>query len=402
MTYWLSPKTVRRRGQQGISLIEAMVGMVVGLVASLVIMQSFSSSEVYKRNLAGTADAVQTASIAGAHLDMLLQEAGASLVQGRNVWGCRLVVKRSGADIVPRSSAYPAPFDGFPTAVRVLPLGIWSGGAGSDVVMVMIGNSPTGNRDMPFTATADGLTMTLTNTNGIGLKNAGMTVSDMFLTVPQEVASAPGDCQIVQTTTFPTATAVADVSLGGKVMPASSTSIPLTSPYGALLSAANTPSAFHLGRESSVKLSLLSVNGNGELVELDMLGRVGTQTFGENVLLLKALYGLDNGNGGTANDNVIDEWVSPAESGWTITSLMDGKASTEQKVDQIKAIRIALVTRSSQVVNSDAKTTKLVLFSDLAEARQVVRDLSTDEQKYQYQVFDWVIPLRNMKAIPKS
>jgi len=59
------------------------------------------------------------------------------------------------------------------------------------------------------------------------------------------------------------------------------------------------------------------------------------------------------------------------------------------------------VMRSSQVVNSDATTTQLTLFPDLEVSRQVSRSLSSEEQKYQYQIFDWVIPLRNMKATPK-
>jgi len=276
--------------------------------------------------------------------------------------------------------------------------------------VVMFGNSGTGNRDVPFDATSDGLTMNVTNNNGVGLKSAGQSPNDLFLIVPQDVSGAPGDCQIVQTTSaFSNGSPVVDPSLNLSVMPsavsgtASLTTIPLNkATYGALISSANSPSAFHLGRESSPIFSLISVNSNGELVDYDMLGRNGSQTFGENIFLFKARYGLDNGNnGGIANDNVIDEWVSPAASGWTLSSLMDGMGSTEQKVDQIKAVRLAVVTRSSQVVNSDATTTQLTLFPDLEVSRQVSRSLSSEEQKYQYQIFDWVIPLRNMKATPK-
>ena len=86
---------------------------------------------------------------------------------------------------------------------------------------------------------------------------------------------------------------------------------------------------------------------------------------------------------------------------WKLAQLMDGKSSTEQKVDQIKAVRLALVTRSSQSVTSDAKVSSLTLFSDLSSTRQYTRSLSDSEQAYQYQIVDWVIPLRNMKATPK-
>lgn len=43
---------------------------------------------------------------------------------------------------------------------------------------------------------------------------------------------------------------------------------------------------------------------------------------------------------------------------------------------------------------------KLLLFQDLPESRKFSRDLTTDEQRYQYQVYEWVIPLRNMKTPP--
>ena len=46
-----------RSRQRGISLVETMIGMALGLVATFVIIQSFSSSETYRRNLAGTVDA---------------------------------------------------------------------------------------------------------------------------------------------------------------------------------------------------------------------------------------------------------------------------------------------------------------------------------------------------------
>jgi hypothetical protein len=44
----------------------------------------------------------------------------------------------------------------------------------------------------------------------------------------------------------------------------------------------------------------------------------------------------------------------------------------------------------------------LVLFKDLGDDKKVTRDLTGADQFYVYQVFDWVVPLRNMKSIPKS
>ena len=401
--------------QRGISLVETLVGMTVGLVASLVIMKSFSSSESFRRSVSGTADTVQTAAITSSRLNMLFEEAGASFVQGRNVWGCKLLVTRNSSAVLPAAS-FPDPFASFPKTVRMLPVGILDGGTESDVIMVMAGSSPSANRDIPFDPSPDGnaASLSVSNPNGIGMANGGVAIDDLLLSVPQDVGGAPGDCQIVQVASnFSGGVAVLNASLGLKVVPAESavvapatyTSIALnvtTSSYGKLAALkASSPSAFHLGREAASTFSLVSVNANGELLEYDMLKRRGMQPFAENVVLIKARYGVDSGVGGKANDNVIDEWVSPAEAGWTLTDLMDGKSSTEQKIDQIKAIRIGLVLRSGQAVSSDAKLTQIVLFSDLPDTKKFTRDLTSSEQVYGYQVFDWVIPLRNMKSTPK-
>lgn len=60
----------------------------------------------------------------------------------------------------------------------------------------------------------------------------------------------------------------------------------------------------------------------------------------------------------------------PGEAGWTLADLMDSETATEQKIDQIKAVRIGVVVRSPQLVINDAKLTEIVLFSDLSDARR--------------------------------
>lgn len=396
--------------QRGISLVEVMVGMAIGLLASLVIFKAFTSSETFRRNVGGAADTVQTAAVVGARLNLMLEEGGAGLVQGRNIWSCLLKVNRAGSPLLPVSS-FPAPFESFPKSVRVLPVGIRDGGTGSDTVMVIAANSPSSNRDIPFDST--GTSLTVSNPNGIGLKDAGQSTTDLLLAVDQDVAGGPADCQIVQVASnYSGGTPTQDISLGLAVMPAAAkvispasyTVVPLnqgSSSYGTLLSTTNSPSAFHLGREDQPTFSLLSVNSSNELVEYDLLQRRPLQSFGENILLFKARYGVDNGVGGIPNDDAVDEWIAPSESGWSITELMDGNAATQQKVDQIKAIRIGVILRTPQAQVVDAKPTQLVLFQDLQTSRQVTVKLSSSEQRYGYQVFDWVIPLRNMKSTPK-
>ena len=340
---------------------------------------------------------MQAAALASMRLNLALQSAGAGFVQGSHLWGCNLKATRGGTTIFPSGTAYPAPFSSVPTDVRMLAAGIVDGGSDSDILISMAADSPTGNRDILFTPSGTAPTM-------ITSSSLGFSPSDLFLIVPQIVPGDVGDCQIVQAaSTYTPGAFVSDASLGARVASASPTTITLdTGTYGDIAAPIKlqSPSAFSLG--ASPTFSAFTPNSNGELVERDLLARRGDQILAENVFLMKARYGVDDGVGGTANDNIVDEWVSPSESGWTIADLMKNDFTVAQKINQIKAIRLGLVVRSRHTGSSDVNTSSLTLFSDLPSGRQVNRTLSTDEKRYDYQVYDWVIPLKNMKAVPKG
>ncbi|WP_346285924.1 PilW family protein [Zoogloea sp.] len=385
-----------------------MVGVAVGLIATTVVMHTYSSSEMYRRNLTGTGDAVQAASIAAQRLDLALQGAGASLSRSTRVWGCRLLVTYAGNAVLPRSSAFPAPFDSMPQTLRAVPVVVQNGGtSSSDVILTMGGDSGSANQPLSVSSpSGNSLVASPTPPIGIGL-NSGASASefDLFLVAPQDVGGGPGDCRIVQVaSTFAPQTLVTDATVSQKVAQIADIPIPLNaSTYGNVDSSIlnKSPAAFHLGLRADPNFSMVGVNENRELVVYDVLNRFSPQVIGENVFLMKVRYGLDNGaNGGTINDNAVDDWVSPGESGWTITELMDGKAATQQKIGFIKAIRIAIVLRSSQAVNSDAVVSSIDMFQDLAASRRFSYALSSDEKRYQYQVYEWVIPLRNMRVPP--
>lgn len=389
--------------QRGLSIVEMMVGVAVGLIATTVIMHTYSSSEMYRRNLTGTGDAVQSAAIAAQRIDLTLQGAGAGLVRSKVNWGCRLLVNYSGNAVLPRGATFPAPFEGVGTTLRLMPLAVQSGsGSRSDVIVTMASASASGNQAMEFSSASGGVNIVSSYAPPLGVAlSAGASASDydLFLAIPQDPLGDIGDCRIVQAATTFATTFASDGTLGLKVADAPLT-IPLNvATYGAIDATilARAPAALHLGLRADPRFAMLGVNEDKELVLYDLLNRNDSQVLAENVFLMKVRYGLDNGVGGTINDNAVDEWVSPGESGWTIGELMDGKRETAQKIGFIKAIRIAVVMRSSQKVNTDASTSSIDLFQDLATSRRFSYTLSTEEKAYQYQVYEWVIPLRNMR-----
>ncbi|WP_172198236.1 PilW family protein [Niveibacterium sp. COAC-50] len=389
------PYCVARR-HRGVSLIEIMVGVALGLVAALVVTNVFSASEKFRRNVTGSGDALQSATLAAMRLNLSVQEAGAGFVRGSHLWGCQVKATNGGTKILPRTDAYTAPFDSLPTTMNMLAAGIVSGGdSGSDILISMAADSPASNRDLLFTPGENKM---------VTSASLSISPSDFFLVVPQIVAGDVGDCQIVQVASgYATGTGASDTSLGAKVVTSSPATVDLNKDsYGDIASdiKLQSPSAFHLG--AAPIFSAFAVNANGELVERDLLARRDDQVLAESVFLLKARYGVDDGVGGTANDNIVDEWVSPAEDGWKIADLMKKDSAVGQKINQIKAVRVALVVRSKRIGPTDVTRSKIELFPDLATARQFSYDLSSDDKGYEYQVYDWVIPLRNLKAVPKS
>ena len=70
--------------QAGFSLVEIMIGLVIGMLASIVIMQVFSVFETQKRTTTGTADAQTNGSIALYTIGRELKMAGYPLMPVTN------------------------------------------------------------------------------------------------------------------------------------------------------------------------------------------------------------------------------------------------------------------------------------------------------------------------------
>jgi hypothetical protein len=73
-----------------------------------------------------------------------------------------------------------------------------------------------------------------------------------------------------------------------------------------------------------------------------------------------------------------------------MTAMMSGSAAALQ----VKAVRIALVIRSTEAGQADGPS-QVVLFQDLPSALQVTVPIAAADRAYARQVYDMVIPLRN-------
>jgi type IV pilus assembly protein PilW len=87
----------RATAQAGVTLVELMVGMVVGLLAVLVISQVMLTSEGHKRTATGGADAQVGGALALYTLQRDLEQAGYGIASNPSIFGCPLSARFNGA-----------------------------------------------------------------------------------------------------------------------------------------------------------------------------------------------------------------------------------------------------------------------------------------------------------------
>jgi len=116
-----------------------------------------------------------------------------------------------------------------------------------------------------------------------------------------------------------------------------------------------------------------------------------------DVMNLKAQYGLD-----TNNDGVIDVWQE-ATGAWDSAAVTATPGPLLSTLQQIRAVRVAIVTRSAQYEKDPIKAGSppnmaegdLGLFCDPAPTCAYTMTLSADQQHYRYKILETIVPIRN-------
>jgi type IV pilus assembly protein PilW len=396
-------KSMKRMHQRGVTLIELMVAVIIGLVVTLAVTSLLIFGESSKRTTTTANDMGQTGAYAAYVLDRAVRAAGSGFTQSWSLagaFGCLLNATLPSTPNLPRSTAFPAPFA---TAflggasgsanLRVAPvlIGKSQSDAGSDVLVVMGGTAASG--DVPRLILSSGK-----SSNILRLDNTvGMAEGDLGLVS----ASGTTDCLLEQ---VHASTAFADTS-GNDALPLGSTYYTASGSSTSLSTLAASGSAYFtpLGNVNAgnTQLQMFGVGSNNTLYSYDLLMSNGTdasQAIADGVAEMHALYGLD-----TNSDGVLDTWVDPGTTGYDIATMMTTPATARQVV----AIRIALVLRSANYEKENANgelpsPASLTLFSDLATSLQQKVSFSTSEQHFRHRVVESTIPLRNVLLLPTS
>jgi len=405
----MRPSHTPRHTQQGMSLIEMMVALVVGMILSLAVFGVMTVAESRRRTTT-TMNTVQAdGQFAIYQLEKWLRSAGSGLSQSASyAFGCKLIASRSSTKILPRSAALPDPFASVTTGTanvfRLAPVLILpdqttpnqDGGLTSDVLIVMASSNGGGAYPVKSTAAAGSAQLNLINT-------VNFNASDVVLVASKDASTTVPDCTVSQ---------VSSSFVGS----ASSTALTLAGTYH---DSSNAPVSGYTGDHTALNLGrittdtstnnppqfmVVGVGDYNKLFAFDLLQTDGNSTATPvtgGVLEMRALYGIDSDD-----DGKINYWAS-ATGTYAPSALMDGSTSAAETLQTIKAIKVGLILRTAL---SEKTSTGYVVTATAPSLFDGVTDSSgtslkytrawqtkanSEEQNYRYRTVEVTVPLRN-------
>lgn len=364
--------TVISARQRGFSLIELMVGVVIGLLAVLVITQVMALAEGKKRTVSMGSDAQVNGALALFALQRDIEQAGYGAVALPDAIGCTVKYK---------SSAGAGTF-------TLAPVVITDGGSASvsDSIAILQGNTVNFSTPMLLTGTA------LPTDDHFTVKSSfGTVVGNTMIAVPQGWTMAPdtsvpcGVFAVTSAATPATATlTITNVPHGGSNAWNQSTVFPT----------ANISSGSYLLNMGTMTSRTYSVSSSGNLQSTDLSLTDGSKTTADlypQIVLVKAMYGKDTNLDGQVD--AYDKTAPASNADW----------------QKVVSVRIAVVARSNQyekdivtatVPQWDVGTAITVAGTATCNgsSKCLSLDVSTlpDWQHYRYKVYDTIVPLRNV------
>ncbi len=339
-------KKINKVNQYGFTLVEIMVGLVIGLIATLAIMQTIAAFEGQKRTTVGSADAQLNGNIAMYNIQRQVQMAG----YGLPIFDASSLKNDSPLKCNPSTIDN----DGLPATPQVdfFPIAITDGGAaGSDQITVRYFNSASGGLPVNVISKPVGGTL-------FGVENTmGCAVGNIALVVRGTTCSA----------------GIVDPVANPNLNTTDFTNITLMGPDVAAMSTGSSAADYaRLSCLGALNQFVFRINNN----QLES----NNQPVISDIVSMQAQYGVS----ATSTSNQITAWVD-ATNAWVTPSIADR--------NRIRAIRLAIVARNGVQEKENVTTVAPTTW-----AGGPVIDLSAnaDWQKYRYRLYQMVIPLRNM------
>jgi type IV pilus assembly protein PilW len=381
-------RTLRER-LSGMSVVELMVAMAIGLAGVIVIFQVYAVNEGIRRSTTAGSDE-QTSGILGLTLiERELRHAGFG-INDFDLIGCTMQMYDS--------QQTPSDVPAFPlTAVAITS----NAGSTPDVITVTYGQPTQTTAPVLLSKDMDDPTARLDL-----IYRFGFSVNDVLL-----VAQPNAPCTLRQVTSLPPTNAGAFLNHAGGVRFNKGSGTPMA--YQALAQArVINLGASPVRNQITVRTGAADPSSNNQLIVTNRWGDNTATAVAEQIVQLKAEYGMDDGiNNGTvtratylADDNMVDRYTTAAP-------------ATPQAWGRVRSVRIAIVSRSNAPEKPNSGTTcdatpafdptlnppatggypvRWAYGPDAPKGRPI--DVSSDPnwRCYKYKVYETVVPLRNM------
>lgn len=367
--------TARPHRQAGVTLIELMVGVVIGLLATLVIAQVAQVFEARKRNATSGTDAQISGALALQTLQRDVQAGGYGMTSGGGA-GCAIAGR----------------YNGTLYNWTLAPVQITDGASGApDTLRVLMSSNP--RFALPTRVFGDhnrNDTEFVLGSSNTDLNNVGNAVGDLMMAVPAPVDST-SVCALF-TVTRVCQTVGAGCTVANSVQHAVDAAYPWNQDGNdasrTVFPGAVATSVAYAGGSYLVNLGTLvdrtySISSNTlQLVTFNSTTPASptTEQLYADIVNLQAVYGRDTS---VTADHVADVWDN------TTPTTPDGWS-------RVVAIRIAVVARSAQYENGIVTANQPTWTPDGTTATTLKINHLEDWQHYRYRVFEATIPLRNM------
>lgn len=424
----MANKTKYLRQQLGFSLVELMVGLVIGLIASLVIMQTFSEFEGNKRSTTGTSDAQTNGNIGLYMVQRELQFAGYGIPMLNGTMpqvmtrpfdvtyqdNSALTVTQIQADYDAKKAAYATKVAADTATVNagdvfsalkcrfspdsnvdadsnaatpsilesnvVNPVTVTDGAAGaSDTIAIRYGDTTRGAIATEISRDTPAVSPTVFVGNNLGCRP-----DDTVLITEEVDASGTGVCNITKITST---LAELDSAQHDRVKLAS-------------LAAINVAKIQRLSCLGKVRQITFDVNDN-------QLRKTNPTTGAQEAVLseivsLQAQYGISaSPNSEIIVPNNLGSWVNAAGVWANPPNTGNVCSATVANRNCIKAVRIAIVARNNLLEKTAVSQACSGTAAGAAKVCVFGGDLTfanTDWPNYRYRVYEVVVPLRNVLA----
>ena len=355
----MSPNHARMRSAAGFSLVEIMVGMVIGLFGMIIMLQVFSLAEAQKRSTASGGDAQTSGAIAlyGVQRDIRHAGYGDSDVK---IAGCNVLL-RAGVTL------------NLIAPVTINHASIPAGDTNTDTLLVTYGNSngsPQG----------DGITSQSANTVYAVQTSSSFTPNATYASADKVIAIAstrPSPCNLTLDWVTGVAGANITVNTGSAGMV-----------NGTIFNLGQSPKVMvYAVRSGNLTVCDFTVN------DCSAAGSTGSASvwvpIANNIVSMRAQYGKDTTS---PMDGFIDTYNQTA-----LASACD--------VVKVSSIRLALVARSALYEKTAVTGAAPAWEGSTAQTATsptnptaVTIDLSANAtwQNYRYRVFQSVVPIRNV------